>query len=86
MAGANISVMLLFSFFSNTNCTEKTVGFSRIRTQSIRVEGKHADHHHGPTSVRYLGHASHTITRSVAFGTTGFNKWGWLDPFRRLHM
>ena len=34
----------LFLFFSNTNCTEKTVGFSRIRTRIVRVEGKHADH------------------------------------------
>ena len=34
----------LFSFFSNTNLKEKTVDLSRIWTQSIRVEGKHADH------------------------------------------
>ena len=34
----------LFSFFSNTNFTETTVGFSGIRTRIIGVEGKHADH------------------------------------------
>ena len=32
----------LFSFFSNTNFTEKNVGLSGIRTRI--VEGKHADH------------------------------------------
>ena len=34
----------LFSSFSNTNFTEKLVGFSRIQTRIVRVEGKHADH------------------------------------------
>ena len=34
----------LFSFLTNTNFTEKTVGVSRIRTQIVEVEGKHADH------------------------------------------
>ena len=34
----------LFSFFSNTNGTEKTVGFSGIRTKIVGVEGEHADH------------------------------------------
>ena len=34
----------LFSFFTNTNLTEKTVGVRRIRTQIVGVEGKHADH------------------------------------------
>ena len=29
----------LFSFFSNTNFTEKTVGFSKIRTRIVGVEG-----------------------------------------------
>ena len=33
----------LFSFFSNTNFTEKTVGVSRIRTLIIGVEGEHTD-------------------------------------------
>ena len=37
-------IFLYFLFFSNTNSTEKTVGFSGIRTQFVRVEGKHADH------------------------------------------
>ena len=34
----------LFSFFSNTSLTEKTVGFNRIRTQIVRVEDEHTDH------------------------------------------
>ena len=34
----------LFSFFSNTNYTEKTVDFSRIKTRIVGVEGKLADH------------------------------------------
>ena len=34
----------LFSFFSNTNFTEKMVGVSRIRTRIVRVEGEYADH------------------------------------------
>ena len=36
--------LCLFSSFSNTNFTEKTVGFSGIRTRIVGVEGKHADH------------------------------------------
>ena len=35
----NPCLFLFFSFFSNTNFTEKTVGFS-----GIREEGEHADH------------------------------------------
>ena len=34
----------LFSFFSNTNFTEKTVGFSGIQTRIVGVEGDHAEH------------------------------------------
>ena len=34
----------LFSFFSNTHFTEKTVGFCWIRTRFVGVEGNHADH------------------------------------------
>ena len=34
----------LFSFVSTTNFTEKIGGVSRIRTQTVGVEGKHADH------------------------------------------
>ena len=33
----------LFSFFSNTNFTEKTLGVSRIRARIVGAEGKHAD-------------------------------------------
>ena len=33
----------LFSFLSNTDFTEKTVGVSRIRTRIVVVEGKHTD-------------------------------------------
>ena len=45
----------LFSFFSNTNCTEKAVGFSRIRTRIVRVDGEQVDHlttAPAPTSVK----------------------------------
>ena len=34
----------LFLFFSDTFFTEKTVGFCRIWTRIVGVEGKHADH------------------------------------------
>ena len=40
----NPASFCLFPFFSYTNFTEKTVGFSGIRTRIVRVEGKHADH------------------------------------------
>ena len=33
-----------FSLFLNAKFTEKTVGFSGIRTQIVAVEGEHADH------------------------------------------
>ena len=36
-------LLCLFSFFSNTNFTEKTVGFSGIQTWIIGVEGKPTD-------------------------------------------
>ena len=35
----------LFSFFSNTNYTEKTVGLSGIQTRIVGIEGDHAYHH-----------------------------------------
>ena len=38
-----LSLFCLFSFFSNTIFTEKTVAFSRIRTQFVGVVGEHAD-------------------------------------------
>ena len=34
----------LFSFFSNTNFTDKIVDFSRIWTQIVGVKGEHSDH------------------------------------------
>ena len=42
--GPNPASFCLFSFFSNKNFTEKTVGFSGIRTWIVGVERKHADH------------------------------------------
>ena len=42
----------LFSFFSNTNFTEKTVGFSGIQTRIIGVEGEHGDHFTTTTAQR----------------------------------
>ena len=41
---ANHGLFCLFSVFPNTNFTEKTIGFSGIRTRIVRVEGEHADH------------------------------------------
>ena len=41
---ANPGLFLFIFVFSNTNLTVKTVGFSRIRTRIVGVEGKHADH------------------------------------------
>ena len=40
----NPASFCLFSYFSNTNFTEKTVGFSGIRTRIVGVVGKHPDH------------------------------------------
>ena len=34
----------LFSFFSNTNFTEKSQGISEIRNRIVKVEGEHADY------------------------------------------
>ena len=45
LKGANpVLFSFIFQFFSKTNFTVKTVGFSMIRTQIVRVEGEHADH------------------------------------------
>ena len=35
---------LLFIFFSNTNLTEKAVGFCGIQTQIVGVAVEHTDH------------------------------------------
>ena len=40
--------LFVFSDFSNTNITEKTVGVSGIQTWIVGVEG---DHHHGSHAV-----------------------------------
>ena len=42
--GSTPASFYLFSFLSNINCTEKTVGFSWIGTCIVGVEGEHADH------------------------------------------
>ena len=42
--GPTRASFLFFWFFSNTNFREKTVVYSWIRTQIVRVEGKHPDH------------------------------------------
>ena len=42
--GQHRPLFCLFSFFSNTFFTEKTVDASGIQTRIVGVEGKHADH------------------------------------------
>ena len=42
--GATPASFCLFSFFSNTNFTEKTVDFSGIQTWIVGGEGEHTDH------------------------------------------
>ena len=45
MSMANpVLFFVYFSFFSNTNITEKTVGFREIWSVIVGVEGEHADH------------------------------------------
>ena len=41
--GPTRPLFCLFLFFSNTHFYSKTLGFSRIRTRIVRVEGEHAD-------------------------------------------
>ena len=45
----------LFSFFSNSNFTEKTVGFSGIRTRIVGVKSEHADHETTTTFYLVMG-------------------------------
>ena len=47
----NPASFCLFLFFLNTNITEKYVGFSRIQTGIVIVEGEHADHLSTTTTV-----------------------------------
>ena len=54
----------LFSSFSNTNFTEKTVEVSRIRTRIVRVEGEHADRL-TTTTAQFLVRFSQSIWNSV---------------------
>ena len=42
--GSNPASFSLFSLFSNTKFTKKTVSFSGIQTQIVSIEGKHPDH------------------------------------------
>ena len=51
--GHSHPLICLFSFFSNTNFTETSVGFSGIRTRIVRVEGEHADHLTATTMALY---------------------------------
>ena len=44
LSGPAPASFCLFSFFSHTNFTEKTVGIRGIQTRIIGVEGEHADH------------------------------------------
>ena len=44
----------LFSFFSIINFTEKTVGFSGIRTRIVRLEGEFADHLTTTTTAQFF--------------------------------
>ena len=60
----------LFSFFSNTNFTEKTVGFSAIQTSIIRVEGEHGDH---LTNTTALKQSLVTFCFSIGFCNSSFN-------------
>ena len=39
----HFSLFCLLSFESNTNFKEKTIDFSGIRTQIVRVEGQYGD-------------------------------------------
>ena len=40
--------LFYFHVFPTTFLPKKTVDFSGIRSQVVRVEGEHADHHSGP--------------------------------------
>ena len=42
--GQTTASFCLFSVFSSTNFTEKTVGFSGFELGSFRIEVEHADH------------------------------------------
>ena len=44
----------LFTFFSHTDFTEITVGMSGIRTQLVKVDGKHADHLTNTTAQMFV--------------------------------
>ena len=39
-----LGLFSIFSFFSNTFCRIKTLDFSRIRTQIVKVQVEHPDH------------------------------------------
>ena len=51
LSGLTRPLFVYFRSFSNTYFTEKTVGFSGIRTRMVGIDGKHADHHHGPKLI-----------------------------------
>ena len=53
--GPNPAYFCLFSFFSNPNFTEKTVGVSGIRTRIVGI-GEHADHHLCPMLLMFMGY------------------------------
>ena len=56
----------LFSFFSNTHFTQKTVGFIGIRTRIVRVEGEHAYHLTTNTSLSAFFYYTILLPRSLS--------------------
>ena len=79
--------VLFFFVLSKHKFYRTTVGFSGIRTWIVRVEGEHADHHHGPGKFLLTGWPEslskklikNTFTRKWALNvdkivSTGFKK------------
>ena len=56
------SFLFIFVLFKH-NFTEKTVGFSGIRTRVVRVEGEQADY---LTTIRALKFVYHIVTNSLS--------------------
>ena len=60
---ANSGLFLFIFVLFKHNFTEKTVGFSGIRTRVVRVEGEQADY---LTTIRALKFVYHIVTNSLS--------------------
>ena len=75
--------LYIFSFFSNTNFTGKTVDVSRIQTRIVGIEGEHADHLTTTTAQKINRLNLSSLTSNRIKISSNFNK-SWTTSVTRF--